>query len=139
MLVIYPKGGGQMKKLMNILFPVILVVATVAAIFLTSQSGFKEPEPIGIIIGKLDLEAIPDGEYVGDAEYNQITAKVKVTVSNSKIASVEVLEHICTKGHNAEDIIETVIANQSLQVDVVTKATLSSEVMLKAIENALTQ
>jgi uncharacterized protein with FMN-binding domain len=47
------------------------------------------------------------------------------------------VKHVNGQGKPAEVITEKVIETQSLQVDVVSGATYSSKVILKAIENAL--
>ena len=51
--------------------------------------------------------------------------------------AIEVLKHSHGPGHGAGAIIDRVIAAQSLKVDAVSGASLSSKVMLKAIEKAL--
>ncbi len=59
-------------------------------------------------------------------------------VENHTITDIDILKHDNGKGKAAEAITSDVIKNQSVQVDVVTGATYSSKVILKAIENALT-
>ena len=61
-----------------------------------------------------------------------------VRVQDHIIKDIEITKHRHDKGAAAEKITEDVIRKQSLQVDVVTGATASSKIILKAIENALT-
>lgn len=50
---------------------------------------------------------------------------------------IEILKHRNGKGKKAEVIIDDVIKEQSLLVDAVTGATISSRAIFKAIEDAL--
>ena len=56
-----------------------------------------------------------------------------------KISNINILEHKNERGTPAEIIPKKVVDAQSLKVDVVSGATNSSKVILKAIENALTK
>jgi hypothetical protein len=58
-------------------------------------------------------------------------------VKTGAITAITVLDHSHGPGHGSDAIIDRVIAAQSLDVDVVSGATLSSKVILKAIETAL--
>jgi uncharacterized protein with FMN-binding domain len=90
-----------------------------------------------LVIADVKPEAVKDGTYEG-AQYDRpITAKVRVAVRGGKIDSIDILEHGHGPGRGAEAIVDRVIGSQSLRVDSVSGATLSSQVMLKAIERAL--
>jgi uncharacterized protein with FMN-binding domain len=54
-----------------------------------------------------------------------------------RIESVKILKHRTFKGKPAERIVDSVIADQSLEVDTVSGATMSSECILEAIAAAL--
>lgn len=92
-----------------------------------------------IEIGEIDPATIPPGRYQGSFHAPLVSALVEVTVDEGRIQTIEVLEHTHGPGYGAERIVDSVLAAQSLQVDVVSGATGSSKVMLKAIENALYQ
>ncbi len=66
-----------------------------------------------------------------------ISAKVRVVVKKQQLAEIEMERHFNGQGSLAETILDTVIEAQSINVDVVSGATYSSMVILKAIENAL--
>ncbi|KMQ52931.1 hypothetical protein CHISP_0152 [Chitinispirillum alkaliphilum] len=87
----------------------------------------------------LDLKLIENGTYEGSYSVFPISVKVKVTVENHKITSIELIRHSNGRGAPAEKIIDKVLKKQSLQVDAVSGATYSSNVILKAIENALVE
>jgi uncharacterized protein with FMN-binding domain len=81
-----------------------------------------------------------DGVYRGNYSVSGTPVKVTldVTVSQSKITAIRLIEHTRSPiGKKAEKIIETVIQEQSLEVDVISGATASSKAILKAVENAL--
>ena len=91
----------------------------------------------GININSINMMDIKDGTYTGSYEIMWISAIVEVTVYNNEIVGIELIEHKNDRGTPAEIITTRVIETQSLEVDVITGATSSSKVILKAIENAL--
>jgi uncharacterized protein with FMN-binding domain len=87
------------------------------------------------------------GEYKGtiDSFRNE---KVQVTVADGKVAEIKVLEGSVLKdgkpnelsnGTTIDSLSGRVIDAQSLHVDVISGATLTSNAHLKAVENALMQ
>lgn len=123
-----------MKKL-------ITAVSLIAAVLLMSGCGsIREMKEFSetVVFTDLKLQDIEDGLYTGEFEKGLVAAEVEVQVRNHAIESIEILRHDNGKGDKAEMIVDAVITRQSLQVDVVSGATYSSKVILKAVENALT-
>jgi uncharacterized protein with FMN-binding domain len=89
-----------------------------------------------LVIGEVDLTRVPDGVYTGSTETVWVAATVTVTVGDQAITDIQ-LDHRHDRGEAAEIIVSHVIEAQSLQVDIISGATSSSKVILKAIENAL--
>ena len=124
-------------KVLFILLSVMLIVGVLAVYFVkkTEQSlsalALTEIEDI-------DLMTIDDGEYTGSYEAFPVSVEVKVTVENHTIISIELIKHDEGQGEAAEGIIDDVLAEQSLDVDIITGATYSSKVILLAIHDALT-
>ena len=85
----------------------------------------------------VDISKLADGVYTGNYHVFPVTAEVKVTIQDHKIAGIELTKHINGRGAKAEIILSKVVEAQSLTVDAVSGATYSSKVILKAIENAL--
>ena len=83
------------------------------------------------------LVNIEDGTYVGSFDAILIKAKVEVIMVDHKIKDIILIKHENERGKKAESIIKNVVSEQSLNVDIVTGATNSSKVILKAIDNAL--
>lgn len=83
-----------------------------------------------------EIENLEDGNYQGKYKVYGIEAQVSVRVQSGEILGID-LEHEHERGYNAEEITGRVINAQNLEVDMVTGATHSSKVILKAIEKAL--
>lgn len=89
-----------------------------------------------LTINEIDLTNISDGEYKGTADVGYIYATVNVTVKNGEIKKIELLEHGNERGDKAAIIVDRIVKNQSIKVDGITSATNSSNVIMKAVENA---
>ena len=88
-------------------------------------------------IEDIDVSKISDGKYKGEFEMFPVSAEVDVTIKAHQISKIDLIKHVNGKGAAAEKIPDAVVKAGSLQVDVVSGATFSSKVILKAIENAL--
>ncbi|MDF2611572.1 MAG: uncharacterized protein K0R92_3046, partial [Lachnospiraceae bacterium] len=67
-----------------------------------------------------------------------VKASVQVTVLNHAITEVKILSHDNGKGKPAEAITNDIVVNNSLEVDTISGATYSSNVIRMAVYNALT-
>jgi uncharacterized protein with FMN-binding domain len=116
-----------------------LLLGTLPAPRSISALGIKEYQASidALTIEDPDLTKVPDGSYPGAYETKMVSAQVLVHISSGCIAAIDLVEHKKGKGGPAEAITDTVVARQSLAVDVVSGATASSKVILKAIENAI--
>ncbi|AEC01790.1 FMN-binding protein [Parasphaerochaeta coccoides] len=90
-----------------------------------------------IMFQTVDAVGVADDIYDGLYEIAPVKASVRVTVEDEKITSIDIREHQTGLGGKAEAIADDVIRNQSLEVDAISGATVSSNTILKAIENAL--
>jgi uncharacterized protein with FMN-binding domain len=124
------------KKVIFIIIAILAIVIIAGALFVSSMQKNLD-QLADIQIQNIDLTKIKDGTYEGAHEAFPVVVEVKVTVENHKITEIELVKHTNGQGKAAEAIIEEVISAQSLQLDVVSGATYSSKVILKAIENAL--
>lgn len=84
-----------------------------------------------------------DGTYTGTSDAGMHAGlKVEVTVQDSKISEVKVTEHEETEGigTNAIDKIPgEIVSKQSTDVDAVSGATLTSNAIKEAVDNALAE
>lgn len=90
-----------------------------------------------ISVSNPDIANIEDGMYVGEYSVTPVYVKVEVFVVDQKITNVKIIEHENGLGGKAEKIVDDIISKQSLKVDAVSGATVSSKCIIKAIENAL--
>ena len=84
---------------------------------------------------------LKDGTYPGEAQ-GMSTVKVSVTVTDGKISDVEVVEHNETEGFcepAIEQIPAAIVENNSTDVEAVSGATVTSEAIKEAVNNALEQ
>ncbi len=131
-----------MKK-KGMIFTVVFIIIF-SIIFLIGIKYFQKIERYKnqveqITINEIDLSNIEDGTYYGSYNTIFVSAKVEVIVKDHKILDIKIIEHINGKGKPAETIINDVIKEQKLKVDIVSGATASSKVILKAIEEALSK
>jgi uncharacterized protein with FMN-binding domain len=122
------------KKLMLAILAAASIAAMTAGCGTTGEnmSSLKNE-----VIKTPDLSLIPDGTYTGEYESGPVLARVSVDAAKHAIVSVKILKHRTMLGKPAEAIVDDVISKQSLDVDAVAGATLSSKVILKAIGIAL--
>lgn len=77
-----------------------------------------------------------DGTYEGECSF----IKVEVTVNDGKVENINMVKHGGGGKKYAlmtEPLIENILKKQSTDIDAVTGATVSSENLKKAVENAL--
>lgn len=84
-----------------------------------------------------DLSLIEDGTYAGGYDGGFTAVDLEVTMEGGSIDVIELLRHENGRGKPAEAIIDDVIQAQSLEVDTISGATISSKVILKSVERAL--
>ena len=90
-----------------------------------------------ISVSMPDLLNVQDGNYIGEYSITPLHVKVEVSVSNHRITNITILQHDNGLGSTAESIVNDVVQEQSLDIDAVSGATVSSKCILKAVENAI--
>jgi uncharacterized protein with FMN-binding domain len=90
-------------------------------------------------IGRVDFAKLKDGTYIGTHEGGRWTNKVQVKVASGKVTDIAVLKNVWFPIPGvAKGMAASVIRSQSLQVDTVSGATVTTKAYLKAVENAVT-
>ncbi len=107
-----------------------------------SKLSKEHREARSLPLNAVDFGKLNDGTYHGVYEggmYKWRKNECDVTVKNGKVADIKLTACIDPAKENAgaEMMYERVIAAQSLQVDTVSMATLTSKAYLQAVENAL--
>jgi uncharacterized protein with FMN-binding domain len=89
--------------------------------------------------GPVSSERLADGVFIGAARNGPNSAKVRVTVRDSRIVGIRILKHIRSwKGGSANVVIpQRIIEKQSTAVDAITGATNSSRVIMSAVQDAV--
>jgi RnfABCDGE-type electron transport complex G subunit len=88
----------------------------------------------------IDLTKIADGTYTGTARGFKSDVTVEVVVSGGKITSLEIVSHDDTPGisdNAVKGMPQRIIDAQSLEVDVVSGASMTSQGIINAVFNAL--
>jgi uncharacterized protein with FMN-binding domain len=118
----------------------MILIALISVGVSTLNKISRELEQLSTLsVPLIDLSEIQDGTYLGVYQTTAIEVKVEVTVYNHEITSILILEHRSGQGQPAEDIINHVIEQQSIDIDLISGATYSSKVILLAIGDALNQ
>lgn len=90
-----------------------------------------------VTVQTTNADGVSNGTYIGNYDIAPVKVSLEVTVEEERITDITILEHQNGLGNKAETIIDDVIITQSLEMDAVSGATMSSKAILKAIEGAL--
>lgn len=125
------------RKTLIIAFTIL--IATLAMSVFTTIKNHQTLSTIRKMpLATIDLSTISDGTYKGKYVYAQFPYRVEVQVVNKRIEQIIILNNRASNyGKKAEAIADQVIKSQSIQVDVISGATISSKALLKAIECSL--
>ena len=85
----------------------------------------------------VDMTQIADGTYCGEEQTTLVKAAVTVTVKDHQIQNITLIEHDNGLGQKAEKIVKTMIKNNTYDDDAVSSATISSQVIKRAVNDAL--
>lgn len=131
-----------MKKKTKIIIGATALAVLIAMGFLTnylvSVKRYKDAVS-HITFDHADASGVPDGIYAGECDVQFIYAKVEVQVKGGNITGIQLLEHKNERGKAAEGIEKEIVAQQKINVDVIAGATNSSQVIKKAVDNALSK
>ncbi len=118
-----------------------LVCLLLSAVF--SGCSKKEPENKQVDVGgNVEQALYKAGTYTGSAEGKEGQIQVEVTFSDTEMTEIKVVSQSETEGlgdEAIESIRAKVLEGQTLDVDAISGATLSSDGILAAIEDAVKQ
>ena len=130
---------------------VMLVVLCLAGVAALVADAPGRQELATLEIGTIDFSNLKDGTYTGSytgTKSSMRDATVEVTILQGELASMRIMNGaidedgkavILSDGKTVDDLFQRVVEDQSLQVDAISGATLTSKAHLKALENALRQ
>lgn len=107
-----------------------------------SQSGATPSSGSSTSVSAVqDASSYKDGTYYGTGTGFGGILKVQVVISSGKISSIQIIESSDGSEYisKASSLINSIIANQSTNVDTVSGATYSSVGIIQAVRNALSQ
>ena len=143
------KRKGKRKMWIVILIIVGVIAVGAAGGILADASGRREIKEL--TFSTLDFKGLRDGTYIGEyigTKSHSRDTKVEVLISDGEISDVTILKGAVDKegkpteltgGKSIDNLFDNAIKSQTLQVDVISGATLTSKAHLKALENALEQ
>jgi len=138
------KGKGKQKMIGWIIALVVVVVLAVAGGIGWSYVSKEHKEARSLPLNKVDFNKLSDGKYHGvyaGGMYKWRTNECDVTVTDGKVSDIQLAGTMDPGADNTnyKMLYSRVITQQSLQVDTISGATLTSKAYLQAVENALVQ
>lgn len=128
------------------------LIALIAVAALGAGGGFawwwfvirEHQEARSLPLNAVDFSKLKDGSYRGayaGGMYKWRANECLVTVSSGRVTDIQLAGSTDPGGKNTQhqELYDRVIRAQSLQVDTISQATLTSKAYLQAIENALLQ
>jgi uncharacterized protein with FMN-binding domain len=102
------------------------------------------PEARSLPLNRVDFTKLNDGTYHGIHEggmYKWRAGECDVTVTGGRVSAIKMIKTVDPGAQNADQqsLFDRVIQGQSLQVDTISQATLTSKGWLQCVENALLQ
>lgn len=143
------KRKGKIRVWIVILSIIGVILLAMAAAVVLTAPGRNELE--NIVIADVNFGKLRDGTYKGEYRGTKDSlrnAAVEVTISSGAVTEIRVTEgaligdrqtSILRNGLSIDHLFDEVIRSQSLQVDIISGATLTSNAHLKAVEDALKQ
>ena len=141
----------QKKKTLGLILATLVLLLVVVCIAAIVRDAPSKQELASLSIGTIDFSNLQDGVFTGSfvgSKGSQRDATVEVTVSNGAISNIRVLKGavdvsgVATdigNGKTVYDLFDAVLSQETMQVDGISGATLTSNAHLKALENALLQ
>ena len=130
-----------MKKVIKFILAVLGIITLALAVLIISfvlrTVSHMKKQLNGFDKTGIEISQVQDGVYEGKSETDLVKVEVRVTVLNGEISDIEILKHECGLGKPAEEMIPEMILKNDVEVDAISSATFSSEVIKDAIRNAL--
>lgn len=143
------KRKGKIKVWIVLLSIIGVIALGMGGAVVLTAPGRNELQ--NMVIADVDFKKLRDGVYTGvylGTKDSFRNAAVEITVASGAVTEIRVTEGALAgdkqtteirKGLSINNLFDEVVKSQSLQVDVISGATLTSKAHLKAVENALEQ
>jgi uncharacterized protein with FMN-binding domain len=138
-----PKGKSKLRGCMIALAVILLILAVgggIAWSFVSKEHREAASLPLNAVYFDMLKDGVYHGLYAGGM-YKWRKNECNVTVKNGKVTDIQLVNSTDpgAKNTNTEMLYERVIKAQSLQVDTISGASLTSKAYLQCVENALVQ
>jgi uncharacterized protein with FMN-binding domain len=143
-----PKCKKRLGWLISLV--ILLVLGTVGTVAMIADAPSRQ-ELQALVIDDVNFSVLKDGVYTGSysgTKGSKRDATVEVTILHGEVASIRTLKGAVDEtgdpldlgdGVTIDTLFAAVLDHQSLQVDTISGATLTSKAHLKALETALLQ
>ncbi len=84
-----------------------------------------------------DLSTAIDGVWYGSYTIWPVSAEVNVEIVDQKIHDIVLIKHFTGRGQGAEVLLQNALREQTLELDLISGATISSQAIIQAIREAL--
>ena len=122
-----------MKVVIIIICVIVVIAIPMLFVMFNGMGAIKK-----LIIQEVDLSKVSDGNYTGSFHKGRWIYDVEVAVKDHKIVSIKNINQKMDKFKEFNDKAEAeIIAKQSVNIDVVSGATVNTKAFGKAVENAL--
>lgn len=125
-----------MKKVIRIAV-ILLCIVFIGVVGFKTWSEKLVKEAMELEDVAIDLSKVEDGTYEGHSELGPVIVDVKVTVKKGKITEIEIVNHQNGLGQPANVIVDEMVDKNTYDVDAISGATVSSEIIMNAVNNAL--
>ena len=125
-----------MKKVIRIAV-IFICIVFIGVVGFKTWSAKLVKEAMELEDVAIDLSKVEDGTYEGHSELGPVIVDVKVTVKKGKITEIEIVNHQNGLGQPANVIVDEMVDKNTYDVDAVSGATVSSEIIMNAVNNAL--
>jgi uncharacterized protein with FMN-binding domain len=115
---------------------VLVIVLVVGGALIWVTNGLSRYRKM--VVQSVDVTRVPDGTYTGNFDGGRWSNTVRVTVKDHKITDIKVIKDVTFNSPSkARELFRRVEAAQSLDVDTISGATVTSKAYLQSIANAL--
>ena len=139
------------KGIVKMWIILLVIVGGIAAVLIGGMvfDARSRREVKELVIENVDFAKLQDGTYTGEFVGKQgrlRNATVEVTIKSGEVSGIKIVKGAVDKdgkalelthGKSVKDLFQNALNAKSLQVDVISGATLTSKAHLKALENAL--
>ena len=126
----------SMKKVIRIAV-ILLCIVFIGVVGFKTWSEKLVKEAMELEDVAIDLSKVEDGTYEGHSELGPVIVDVKVTVKKGKITEIKIVNHQNGLGQPANVIVDEMVDKNTYDVDAVSGATVSSEIIMNAVNDAL--